>query len=267
MVVVDLSEFGEETFDRKRWINASINSHRLRRASSTAEADPTELGADDGRLMSELQDALRQEADTVGAAVERDSADALRRVPMACRDAMRLRDDAITIRSLVSSLLSSLRQAEGSSAESIAALAEIDTVKRRMESAYTTLQDAAGLTKLSASVEDVFASGDLSQAAETLATMRHCLSAVGEVAEFANVRKQLEVLEDRLDEMVLPRLVDALTYRKVDAVQDLRGILVRIGRSKSLELQYTKIHVKPLKKLWEDFDIRQRSNRLEMEAR
>lgn len=110
MVVVDLSEFGEETFDQKRWINASINSHRLRRASSTAEADPTELGADDGRLMSELQDALRQEADTVGAAVERDSADALRRVPMACRDAMRLRDDAITIRSLVSSLLSSLRQ-------------------------------------------------------------------------------------------------------------------------------------------------------------
>lgn len=35
------------------------------------------------------------------------------------------------------------------------------------------------------------------------------------MAEFANVRKQLEVLEDRLDEMVLPRLVDALTYRKV----------------------------------------------------
>lgn len=31
-------------------------------------------------------------------------------------------------------------QAEGSSAESIAALAKIDTVKRRMEAAYETLQ-------------------------------------------------------------------------------------------------------------------------------
>lgn len=114
-------------------------------------------------------------------------------------------------------------QAEGTSAESIAALARIDTVKRRMEAAYATLQvwffpfivfiwfrwvwkcnilifylnikisalhfynfvwneqDAAGLTQLSASVEDVFASGDLPRAAETLATMRHCLSAVGEV--------------------------------------------------------------------------------------
>lgn len=42
-------------------------------------------------------------------------------------------------------------------------------------------QDAAGLTQLSSTVEDVFASGDLPRAAETLANMRHCLSAVGEV--------------------------------------------------------------------------------------
>lgn len=104
---------------------------------------------------------------------------------------------------------------------------------------FISKQDAAGLTQLSASVEDVFASGDLPRAAETLANMRHCLSAVGEVisyvqdvvlkarflwvlisidlqvAEFANVRKQLEVLEDRLEEMVHPRLSDALSNRKV----------------------------------------------------
>lgn len=43
------------------------------------------------------------------------------------------------------------------------------------------VQDAAGLTQLSSTVEDVFASGDLPRAAETLANMRHCLSAVGEV--------------------------------------------------------------------------------------
>ncbi|CAN0903925.1 Conserved oligomeric Golgi complex subunit 7 [Linum grandiflorum] len=93
--------------------------------------------------------------------------------------------------------------------------AKVDTVKQRMEAAYETLQDAAGLTQLSSTVEDVFASGDLPHAAETLAKMRHCLSAVGEVAEFANVRKQLEVLEDRLDLMVQPRLTDALSNRKV----------------------------------------------------
>jgi hypothetical protein len=45
-------------------------------------------------------------------------------------------------------------------------------------------QDAAGLAQLSQSVEDVFSSGNLPKAAETLATMRHCLSAVGEVFYF-----------------------------------------------------------------------------------
>ncbi|KAK7263957.1 hypothetical protein RJT34_31557 [Clitoria ternatea] len=81
--------------------------------------------------------------------------------------------------------------------------------------AHETLRDAAGLTQLSSTVEDVFASGDLPRAAETLANMGHYLSAVGEVAEFANIRKQLEVLEDRLDMMVQPRLTDALSNRKV----------------------------------------------------
>lgn len=45
-------------------------------------------------------------------------------------------------------------------------------------------KDAAGLAQLSSTVEDVFASGDLPRAAETLANMRHCLSAVGEVKFF-----------------------------------------------------------------------------------
>lgn len=54
-------------------------------------------------------------------------------------------------------------------------------------------------------------------------------------------------------------------YLKVDDVQGLRRILIRIGRFKSLELQYTKMHIKPLKILWEDFDSRQRTSKLEME--
>ncbi|PUZ59564.1 hypothetical protein GQ55_4G052300 [Panicum hallii var. hallii] len=251
MVVVDASEFGAEGFDPKQWINAALDARH--------PSEPLD------RFLADAEERLRAAADDAAAALERDSGDALRRVPLACRDALRLRDDAVALRAHLASVLQSLNLAEGSSAESIAALAQIDTVKQRMEAAYTTLQDAAGLAQLSQSVEDVFSSGNLPKAAETLATMRHCLSAVGEVAEFANVRKQLEVLEERLDEMVQPRLVDALSNRKVDAVQDLRGILIRIERFKSLEAQYTKIHVKPLKKLWEDFDLKQRASRVDME--
>lgn len=249
--MVDLGSFSDEKFDAKRWINTATQS---RHPQESLE-----------KHLSELEMKLQMMSEEISASLEEQSSAALLRVPRASRDVIRLRDDALSFRTSVSGILLRLKKAEGSSAESIDALAKVDIVKQRMEAAFETLQDAAGLTQLSASVEDVFASGDLPRAAETLANMRHCLSAVGEVAEFANVRKQLEVLEDRLEEMVQPRLSEALSNRKVDAVQDFRQILNRIGRFKSLELHYTKIHLKPLKQLWDDFDSKHRTNKLASE--
>lgn len=51
-------------------------------------------------------------------------------------------------------------------------------------------------------------------------------------------------------------------YVQIDTAQDLRGILIRIGRFRSLELHYTKVHLKKIKSLWEDFDARQRTNKV-----
>ncbi|MFQ6667414.1 hypothetical protein Gotur_033438 [Gossypium turneri] len=247
-MMLDLGPFSDEKFDPKKWINSACKSRHPQDSLD--------------KHMVDLEMKLQMVSEEIAASLEEQSSAALLRVPRATRDVLRLQDDAVSLRNSVAGILDKLKKAEGSSAESIAALAKVDTVKQRMEAAYETLQDAAGLTQLSATVEDVFASGDLPRAAETLANMRHCLSAVGEVAEFANIRKQLEVLEDRLDTMVQPRLTDALSNRKVDVAQDLRGILIRIGRFKSLELQYTKVHLKPIKQLWDDFDSKKRVSKL-----
>lgn len=247
-MMVDLSAFSDEKFDPKKWINGALQQRHPQ--------DPVE------KQLVDLEMKLQVVAEEIAASLEEQSSAAILRVPRASRDVLRLRDEALSLRSSVASILLFLKKAEGSSAESIATLAKVDTVKRRMEAAYETLQDAAGLTQLSSTVEDVFSSGDLPRAAETLANMRHCLAAVGEVAEFANIRKQLEVLEDRLDSMVQPRLTDALNNRKVNVAQEMRGILTRIGRFKSLEVHYTKVHLKSIKKFWDDFDLRQQSNKL-----
>ncbi|XP_052186877.1 conserved oligomeric Golgi complex subunit 7 [Diospyros lotus] len=247
-MMVDLTSFSDEKFDAKKWINAACQARHPQ--------EPVE------KHLVDVEMKLQMLSEEIAASLEEQSASALLRVPRATRDVLRLREDALSLRHSVAGILQKLKKAEGSSAESVATLAKVDTVKRRMEAAYETLQDAAGLTQLSATVEDVFASGDLQRAAETLANMRHCLSAVGEVAEFANIRKQLEVLEDRLDTMVQPRLTDALSNRKVDVAQDLKGTLIRIGRFKSLEQQYAKVHLKPIKQLWEDFESRQRAMKL-----
>uniref|UniRef100_A0A1J3GGG3 Conserved oligomeric Golgi complex subunit 7 n=1 Tax=Noccaea caerulescens TaxID=107243 RepID=A0A1J3GGG3_NOCCA len=250
-MMVDLGPFSDEKFDAKRWVNSSCQA---RHPQDSLE-----------KHLVDLEMKLQIASEEIAASLEEQSGGAILRVPRATRDVLRLRDDAVSLRGSVAGIIQKLKKAEGSSADCIAALARVDNVKQRMEAAYKTLQDAAGLTQLSSTVEDVFASGDLPRAAETLASMRNCLSAVGEVAEFANVRKQLEVLEDRLEAMVQPRLTDALTYHKVDVAQDLRGILLRIGRFKSLELQYSKVRLKPIKQLWDDFDTKQRANKLASE--
>ncbi|KAF2315772.1 hypothetical protein GH714_040341 [Hevea brasiliensis] len=268
--MLDLGPFSDEKFDPKKWINSACQTRHPQESLD--------------KHLVDLEMKLQMVSEEIAASLEEQSAASLLRVPRATRDVIRLRDDAVSLRNSISAILQKLKKvsavlfngdmcsilifmldgfslAEGSSAESIAALSKVDTVKQRMETAYETLQDAAGLTQLSSTVEDVFASGDLPRAAETLANMRHCLSAVGEVAEFANIRKQLEVLESRLDAMVQPRLTDALSNRKIDAAQDLRGILIRIGRFKSLEMHYTKVHLEPIKQLWEDYDSRQRASK------
>ncbi|KAG0584810.1 hypothetical protein KC19_3G236100 [Ceratodon purpureus] len=239
-MMLDLASFGDDKFHAKAWVNAACKSRH----------------PDDSldKYLGDLEMKLQLMAENIAASLEEQSAQALLRVPRASRDVFRVRDDALSLRSTVSAVLHKLQQAEGTSAESVAALARVDAVKQRMEAAHETLQDAAGLAKLSASVEDVFASGNLPQAAETLAQMRRCLAVVGEVPEFANVKRQLEGLEDRLEGMVQPRLADALTQRKVDSTQGLRDILITVGRYKSLEQHYTRVRMRPLKRLWEDFE-------------
>ncbi|XP_076898633.1 conserved oligomeric Golgi complex subunit 7-like [Bidens hawaiensis] len=244
-MMIDLGPFSDDKFDAKKWINSACQSRHPQ--------DPLD------KHLVDLEMKLQMMSEEIAASLEEQSSAAILRVPRATRDVIRLRDDAVSLRQNVAAILLKLKKAEGSAAESIATLAKVDTVKQRMEAAYETLQDAAGLTQLSSTVEDVFASNDLPRAAETLANMRRCLNAVGEVAEFANIRKQLEVLEDRLDSMVQPRLTDAITNCKVNTAQDLREILIRIGRYKSLENHYTKVHLKFIRKLWEDYELKQRT--------
>ena len=94
MVVVDASEFGAEGFDPKLWINAALDARH-----PSAPLD---------RFLADAEERLRSAADDAAAALERDSGDALRRVPLACRDALRLRDDAVALRSHLASVLQSL---------------------------------------------------------------------------------------------------------------------------------------------------------------
>jgi hypothetical protein len=79
---------------------------------------------------------------------------------------------AAGLQSRIQGILRRLDDAEGGSRESVGLLMSVDAVKGRMEGARDTLQEAAGLAELMASVEDVFATGNIRTMADTLASMR-----------------------------------------------------------------------------------------------
>ncbi|GKV12052.1 hypothetical protein SLEP1_g23254 [Rubroshorea leprosula] len=117
----------------KKWINSACESRHPQDSLD--------------KHMVDLEMNLQMVSEEIAASLEEQSASALLRVPRATLDVLRLRDDAISLRNSIAGILDKLKKAIGSSAESIAALAKVDTVKQRMEAAYETLQDVAGLTQ------------------------------------------------------------------------------------------------------------------------
>jgi hypothetical protein len=95
-MMVDLASFGEEKFNAKGWVNAAC---KARHPDDSME-----------KYLGDLEMKLQLMAESIAGSLEEQSAQALLRVPRASRDVLRIRDDAISLRSTVSAVLSKLNQ-------------------------------------------------------------------------------------------------------------------------------------------------------------
>jgi hypothetical protein len=95
-MMVDLASFGEEKFNAKGWVNAAC---KARHPDDSME-----------KYLGDLEMKLQLMAESIAGSLEEQSAQALLRVPRASRDVLRIRDDAISLRSTVSAVLNKLNQ-------------------------------------------------------------------------------------------------------------------------------------------------------------
>ncbi|MCE5167355.1 Golgi transport complex subunit 7 [Datura stramonium] len=98
MMMVDLSSFSDQKFDAKKWINAACLSRHPQ--------DPLD------KHLVDLEMKLQMVSEEIAASLEEQSAAALLRVPRATRDVIRLRDDALSLRSSLSAILLKLKKTE-----------------------------------------------------------------------------------------------------------------------------------------------------------
>ena len=93
---LDLGPFSGESFDPKKWINSACQTRHPQESLD--------------KHLVDLEMKLQMVSEEIAASLEELSANALLRVPRATRDVIRLRDDAVSLRSAVSGILQKLKK-------------------------------------------------------------------------------------------------------------------------------------------------------------
>ena len=98
--MLDLGPFSDDKFDPKKWI---ISACKTRHPQESLD-----------KHLVDLEMKLQMVSEEIAASLEEQSASALLRVPRATRDVVRLRDDAVSLRTSVSSILQKLKKVRSS---------------------------------------------------------------------------------------------------------------------------------------------------------
>lgn len=206
------------------------------------------------KFLAEVEMKLQLAAEDISLALEEQSNAGLNRIPRAVAEIDRVEHDTKALQTRVQGILKRLNDAEGSSRESVRRLTRVDAVKGRMEAARDTLREAAGLAELMASVEDVFAAGNVRSMADVLASMRRALKVVGGVPEFQDAPEKVDALERRLEQILKPELVKALTASDAIKAEEIRDVLKITGRLNALTATYAETRVvAPMLREWNAF--------------
>lgn len=237
-MATDLSPFTSKTFDPKDYINDACAD---RPVDETLE-----------RHLAELEMKLHLAAEDLSLYLEDCSSRAVQRIPAAANELLGIKDDVAAVRAAAASAQRQLESANDGAAAAVATIERLDAVKRRMEAACSTLQEAAGLSSLFRRVDDLFVSGDLQRVAEALAGIRRGLALVGgSVPEFRNGPARLGALQDRLAAAAEAPLAKALAAQRTEEAASLASILLGVGRRDAVERLYCSARYAPLAALWD----------------
>lgn len=94
--MLDLGPFSAENFDPKKWVNSACQTRHPQESVD--------------KHLVDLEMKLQMVSEEIAASLEEQSAAALLRVPRATRDVIRLRDDAVSLRSAISGILQKLKK-------------------------------------------------------------------------------------------------------------------------------------------------------------
>lgn len=168
----------------------------------------------------------------------------------------RLEREAKHLRETVLELQDRAAQVHTQTRQFVGALEQLDQAQRRIRQCAQTLQHAARVREVLASVDrltftaDSLKSDDVVDKVEMLNSSLEVLSAF---EEFANQRKVVDEFQSRLEDALVPRFTAALRGQRSEAeARDCIALFTKIGRAQRASREYVQLRTGDVRALWRE---------------
>ncbi|CAH1780014.1 unnamed protein product [Owenia fusiformis] len=234
---MDYSKFLDDNFDAKEWIN---NAFKTQKDSTTSKDQYATT------LVMKLQMFIQE----VNNVIEEGSQQALQNMPRVLREIDAVTSEAKLLQDQMRAVKEDIEKVEHDTAQSMETLMKLDQVKSRMKDTSHALQEADNWTTLSANVEEVFQSQDISAISQKLVGMQQSLQMLVDVPDYEDRCNHLESLKNRLEAMLSPQLVAAFNTQSLESAQGYVQVFSDINRLQQLNKYYHKCQKAKLLDIW-----------------
>jgi len=232
---MDYSAFTEDEFDVKDWVNSAFRS---KKDCSNDQYATT--------LVMKLQMFIQE----VNNVVEESCQQAIQNLPRVMRELEAVQQEALLLQDQMTAVRTDIQKVEHDTSQSMNMLLQLDSIKTRMKEASEALQEADNWTTLSADVDQVFESQDITAISTKLVGMKQSLSVLTDVSDYIERCQFLETLKNRLEAMLMPQLVVAFNNQATDAASTYVRIFTDIDRLPQLCKYYHNCKKGNLMRTW-----------------
>eukprot|EP01135_Chromosphaera_perkinsii_P008698 Nk52_evm31s1444 gene=Nk52_evmTU31s1444 len=237
---MSLHSFSGEKFDVRQYINNALGDPDMDSASleSTAHELLLKLQLNVLALTEELDERSQQVTWSI---------------PKIVRDADGVKQEAVLLKEKMNLVKADLEKVEMETGKSMKMLMQMDLVKSRLESCSSALKEAENWTALSNHVDEIFVSQDIKEAASKLKAMHESLSRLTNVPDYEERKKRLDGLENKLEAMMSPLVVESLNNHSTEKAKEYFKIFEEMGRKDEMRKYYFRCHKSQALKSWKNF--------------
>jgi len=236
---MDFQKFSDESFDVKDWINSALKAHKDAGQSLDAHAS---------NLVMKLQLFIQE----VNKSLEETSQIAVNNLPRVLREVEGIKIEAASLKEQMQMVKDVIKGIEESTSQSMKTLVDIDNVKERLQAASNALQEADNWTTLSSDVDEIFKTGNVVEISSKLIGMQKSLNVLEDVPDFAERKRLLESLKNKLEALLSTKLVTAFNGHLLDEAKYYVKIFTEVGRLEQMQTYYTNCHKGNALKIWNE---------------